>query len=137
MQANQGMTTGHRPTIVTILAALCILGGVLAILGGLLSSGVAGLDRAELDPNVAALATNMGIAAIVIGVVQLIVGLGLWNLQGWAWLVGVIVTFLQLGSSGYALLRQTSDWSHVSGIAVALVILWQLFRPEVRRAFGR
>lgn len=126
----------QRPTGVTILAVLTIIGAVFGILSGLFLGGLFGLGASAIDPNTAALGIGGGIGLLIVSILQLLVGIGLWNLQGWTWLVGVIVTILRVLGDLYGLVTGF-NLSIVVGLAISLIILWYFFRPEVRRAFGR
>ena len=143
-----------RPTGVTILALLAIVGGILGIFGSLaivvlggfiggasaipdVQQAAGGADAATQVANAAAAAVGVGVATFVISVIQLIFGLGAWLLKKWAWTIGVLVEGLQILSVIVGWLVSGFTGSSLITLAIAAVILWYLFRPNVKAAFGR
>ena len=85
-----------RPIGVSILAILVVLGGVLFLLSGiailLFSAAFAlgGLGIFGLAGSI------LGGIVFIFGIIWIAVGLGLWNLRGWAWWLAVIVMVLTI-----------------------------------------
>ena len=85
-----------RPIGVAILAILVVLGGVLFLLSGiailLFSAAFAlgGLGIFGLAGSI------LGGIVLIFGIIWIAVGLGLWNLRGWAWWLAVIVMVLTI-----------------------------------------
>ncbi len=85
-----------RPIGVSILAILVVLGGVLFLLSGiailLFSAAFAlgGLGIFGLAGSI------LGGIVLIFGIIWIAVGLGLWNLRGWAWWLAVIVMVLTI-----------------------------------------
>jgi len=103
----------QRPLVVSILAVIMALNGVLTIINGL------GFQAGPL--------------VIALGAIAILLSLGLWKLWSWAW-TGTIV--LQFIAAGFALY----DWFTGVGIdflaiAIAIFIVLYLLRSEVRAAF--
>ena len=125
----QGSVQRERPLGVTILAVLAIISGILGLLGGvaLLGLGAAGLGG---------VAAIMGILVLVLAVLELAFGFGAWTLQPWAWTLGVASQVLSrchcrdIAMGG-------SITGQIVGIIIAAVILYYLFTPPVRQAFGK
>lgn len=116
-----------RPLLITIIGALYALVGVLAILAGIiLAVGGAAADA------LAAGAVGGGIVAIV-GLIYIVIALGFF--KGWKlwWYLGVIFTILNL-IFGIASLFVTGAGGIVL-VIVALIILWYLFRDNVKEFF--
>ena len=116
-----------RPLLITIIGALYALVGVLAILAGIvLAIGGAASDA------LAAGAVGGGIVAIV-GLIYIVIALGFF--KGWKlwWYLGVIFTILNL-IFGIASLFVTGAGGIVL-VIVALIILWYLFRDNVKEFF--
>jgi hypothetical protein len=67
-----------------------------------------------------------------------VLGYGFWTLKPWAWTLGV-----GLQGAGIALniLQFVNDStqlvSAIISIAISVAILWYLFQPHVKAAFGR
>ncbi len=126
----------QRPTGITILAVLAAIGGVLAILGGLalLTVGAA-ISAAYALGGVVAF---IGLFALVIGILDLIVAYGFWGLKPWAWTLGV---GLQVAGIVLNVIQYVNNSANLSGtiisIVIAAAILYYLYQPTVKAAFGR
>lgn len=117
----------ERPLGVTIIAILAAIGGVLGLLASLAILGVLGA--------VGGLGTLFVLLALVVSIVSLVFAYGAWTLQPWAWTLGIVLEVLAVINGLYAVAR--GDASAIISIAIAGVILWYLFQPDVKRAFGR
>ncbi len=134
-----------RPVGVTILAVIGIIYGIfsllLALLGllgsALLASGTYGA-AVKYSAGTLAYAT---ISDAVLGILYLAFGIGAFQLKGWAWTTGVVALVLDILRNIVSLvIRGFSAGSIVVPIVtivIALVLLWYLFRPNVRAAFGK
>lgn len=134
--------TNNRPTAVTVIAVLNAIGGVLSILGGLaalLLGGLAGLGgTAQGDANVAGagiVASILGIVIIILGGLSLVVAYGLWTLQAWAWITAVVLQGIGILFNLVTLIQGNAGV--IFSLVISGVILYYLFRPNVRQAFGR
>jgi len=134
-----------RPVGVTILAVIAIIYGIfsllLALLGllgsALLASGVAAA-AIRYSAGTLAYAT---ISDAVLGILYLAFGIGAFRLKGWAWTTGVAALVLEVvrqiigvviqGFSAGTIVRDSIT------IVIGLLLLWYLFRPNVRAAFGK
>lgn len=143
-----------RPLGIAILAVLDIIGGILAFIGGIgmaavsavvndpeirdmirdsmISAGVADVD-AILDI-LATVLIVFGAILFIMGLVGIAVGWGFWKGSGWAWIVGVIFYIVGIGISAVGMV-----WSltNVIGVIIGVVILYYLFRPNVKAWFGK
>lgn len=133
-----------RPTGITILAVIAVIYGIfnllLALLGllgaALKASGVAAA-AIKYSAGTLAYAT---ISDAVLGILLLAFGIGALRLKGWAWTTGVVALVLEVvrqivgvviqGISAGTIVRDSIT------IVIALLVLWYLFRPNVRAAFG-
>jgi hypothetical protein len=134
----------QRPVGVTILAVIAIIYGIFSLLLVLL--GLLGL--ALLAANVAAVATRYTAGTLVyatisdaiLGILYLAFGIGAFGLKGWAWTTGVVALALEIVRNIVSIVRGSGAGAIVVPIitiAIALVLLWYLFRPNVRAAFGK
>jgi type II secretory pathway pseudopilin PulG len=114
-----GGSSFKRPTVVTILGILNILGGVLALAIGafLVFGGLAGMG--EQGVVLAAFGAVYG----VIGIVQIAAGVGLLGLKPWARLV-------QIGLAVIGLLGIPC------GTIISILILIYMLKPEVKLLFS-
>lgn len=117
----------ERPTGVTIISLLIIVGGALGIIGGLL---------AVLSSDDSALA-GVGIGTLIVAVAQLVVGIGLWTLQKWAWTLAILVLGIRIVVDLVAVFLGGNLLTVIVSLVINGVLLWYLFRPNVQRAFGR
>jgi hypothetical protein len=127
----------QRPMGVTILAVLAAIGGVLAILAGLvlvgLSSSVAATDMAlPLSGAVAIL----GIVSIVVGIGDLAFAYGAWGLKPWAWMLGIVLEVVGIVVNLLEF-RSATATSTIISVVIAGAIIYYLYQPHVRRAFGQ
>lgn len=123
-----------RPTGVTIIAILEALGGIIMLLFGL---GMVALGTFVAIPGgmmpgvLGMMAGFLGFVFIIIGVLSLIFAWGLWTGQSWAWtltlvfaILGVIFGLLSLPGS-------------IIQIIIQVIIIYYLFRPNVKAFFGK
>jgi uncharacterized membrane protein (DUF2068 family) len=139
------MTT-QRPTGVTILAIIQMIGGVLSLLigisglffGGLMVSGVAdNTSGAAAAAEVGPLMVTGGIGAIVSGILGLLAGYGLFTLKGWGWTLAMVFSVLNIIHNALGLFRGANIPGAIVGIVISGLILYYLFTPTVKRAFGK
>ena len=123
----------QRPTGVTILGVLMIIGAVLGIIGSLIAIGLASALAAGLG----ALIALAVVIPLIIAVVQLIVGVGLLKLMPWAWMAAIVITAISAVFSLIGLISGGSTASNIITLVVDGIILWYLFRPDVKAVFGR
>lgn len=133
----------QRPTGVTILAVLCVIGGLLALIFGSLFTfmGPTIAAQAAAADEAAAMATGpmmmgFGVFGLIMGLLYLITAYGLFGLKPWAWMVAVVVQVLALVSH-LAGFFQGQVAGAVVGLLIAGGILFYLMRPHVKAAFGR
>ena len=130
-----------RPVGVTILAVIAIIYGIfsllLALLGllgsALLAAGVAGA-AIKYSPGALVYAT---ISDAILGVLYLVFGIGAFQLKGWAWTVGVVALALDILRNVVSVVMRGFSVIPIITIVIALVLIWYLFRLNVRTAFGK
>jgi|SRR6202048_152153 len=133
-----------RPTGITILAVIAVIYGIfnlLLALLGLLGSALkaSGVAAAAIRYSAGTLAYAT-ISDAVLGILVLAFGIGAFRLKGWAWTAGVAALVLEVVRQIVGTVIQgLSAGTIVRGgitIVIALLLLWYLFRPNVRAAFG-
>jgi hypothetical protein len=133
-----------RPVGVTILAVLAIIGGIallclggVALLGSSAISGAVAASGQATTVSAGALQVSGGISA-VLGVLYLVLGVGLLQLRGWAWMLGVGLSIVSLVAGVVEIAVKYSTISNqIVGMIFSIIILVYLFTPKVRAAFGR
>lgn len=126
----------ERPTGVTVIAILVIIGAILGILIGIFDTGLFGNAFIKTHEEALISGTVASLTILIIGVIQLIVGFGLWNLSSWAWMVAVVVMVVRLIGDVLMFFQGRHAEGIVGGL-IALVVLWYLFKDDVKQAFGR
>lgn len=77
-----------------------------------------------------------GWAALIIGVVWLAVAGGLWSLQPWAWMFGMIVAAFGLLEALFVAIDSPFTGAGFWAAIVPLLIIWYLNSAEVKAEFG-
>jgi hypothetical protein len=126
----------RRPTGVSILSVLFIIGGVLSIIG--IFSGI------------------QGILSFVFGIAYIIIGWGMWKGKRWSWswfiiltIVGVAMSVISIGfiitSGGFQRLTGNDMHNLILGfsivisieIGISLLLIYYFYRPHVKLFFGK
>jgi lysylphosphatidylglycerol synthetase-like protein (DUF2156 family) len=124
-----------RPTGITILAILALIGGSFGVIGGIAAFSFSA-DLATGGAGVSAL-KRAAVVAVSAGVLNFVFAFGLWSLKPWAWTLGIVVTVLGLlisivqGATG-------GNWGdRVVDIVMAIIILYYLNTSDVKEALGK
>jgi uncharacterized membrane protein (DUF2068 family) len=128
---------------VTVLGVLAIIVGILSILAGLLvvlagaavSSGA--VTGSGVTASQGAVVTVLGGVTLVLGILYIILGIGFLGLRSWAWTLGVALSIISIVLDVVNMITSHSYTSNVISIIISAVILYYLYRPEVKAAFGR
>jgi hypothetical protein len=130
-----------RPVGVTILAVIAIIYGIftlllalLGLLGSVLLASGTYSAAVHYSPGTLAYAT---ISDTILGVLYLVFGIGAFLLKGWAWTTGVVALALDILRNIVSVFMRGFSVVPIITIVIALVLLWYLFRPNVRAAFGK
>lgn len=140
-----------RPTGVTILgvlcyigAALCLIFGALAFAGGAFIAGLMHNAETGVPAGIVGMIGGIiGVVLILIGVLYGLTGYGMLALKNWGRIILIVLMILGLIGSLFSLLAVfhgfmmgTLIWVIIR-IAINLWILWYLFQPHVKQAFGQ
>jgi hypothetical protein len=154
-----------RPLGITIIAILSIISGILLVFVGLSSVGTGALfstasTGGSNTPNeYSSIGSTFGMAFLLLGAILLAVGIGylavsygLLKGRGWAWTITVILTIMGIvvqvvsGITVSIIAVSISNDSNtviqgvlwqIIGLAVDIVILYYLYRPNVKAFFGK
>jgi lysylphosphatidylglycerol synthetase-like protein (DUF2156 family) len=114
----------NRPLGVTIIAILAVIGGI-----GSLSSGLVVLTLIPV------LGIIIGGILIIIGLAYFAVAYGLWKGLKWAWIITLIVSVIGIVVGlGSLAVRDTASIFH---IIVNAIVIYYLYRPNVKSYFGK
>ena len=112
-----------------------LIGGIAVFAGTLLDVHAGGQMTAQGIGGVALLI--VGLSFMVAGVAQIIFGVGLWQLRGWAWTLGVVIESLTLLGALGGLFTGALTVQSLITIVISGTILFYLLNPRVRKLFGR
>ena len=145
----------RRPTGVTILGVLAILGGIALLVGGialitlglvigtyagsaftnaLSNAGYSGLASIGAG-TLAIFLLGLGAVILILGILYFAVGIGYFGGKGWAWTVGIIVTAISIVLDIVQI--ALGAISNVFGLVIGLLIIYYLTRPHVKAFFGK
>ena len=126
----------QRPTGVTIIAVLSAIAGVFGLL-----AGIALLTAGSVIGAAAGLGGFVVVGALIViaySILSLVLAYGFWTLQPWAWPLGIGVEVLGIVQAVLQFMNDTRQLvSLIISLAIAGVVLWYLFQPHVKAAFGR
>jgi uncharacterized membrane protein (DUF2068 family) len=153
----------HRPTGVTILGVLFVIGGAFALLGGIGTfaaipfatnmmqdtvnndglepdgSPLTSSQQSALIEGSGPILTVIGAVLIPIGIASLVVGYGLFKAKRWAWSVAVVLSAIGFAINAISLVtgNLSAITSAVVGMAINAIVLYYLSRRNVRQYFGK
>ena len=98
----------------------CIIGGLFALAAGAMmfaGSSMLGFGFGG------AILKAVGAIYVIVGLIDFLIAYGLWTLKPWARIVAIIFAIIGL-------------LSFPIGTIISIIILWYLFKPEIKEAFG-
>src|SRR3989475_13334457 len=145
-----------RPTGVTLLAVLAILGAIALLFSGavliglglLLGTLTASIDITNAITNagypglaslgvgtISALLIALGAAILILGILYLGVGIGFLGEKRWAWNLGIIVSVIGIVLNVIQMIGGT--YGGVVSLIISLLIIDYLMRPHDKFFFGK
>jgi hypothetical protein len=128
------MSNGSRPLGVTIVGVLYFIIGILSLIGGV------GIIGAGTLIGAAGLGALGGGALILVGLIDIAIGWGCFKGWGWVWTLAVIfgVINILIALYNWWVAGHTAGglFSTIVGLIIPLIILWYLFRENVKQWFG-
>ena len=144
------MTAMSRPIGVAALAVVAAITGVVDVVTGLGDIGIAGgfLSDHGFGDKINTIMNLVGLALVAVGILGLATGFGLWRGRDWAWLItrlwASVCIVVGIVGVGVSLLSDTLTGTILAAIlgaagpaVAAAVVLWYLYQPHVKAAFGR
>ena len=141
------MNSVARPTGITILAILALIGGVFGLLGGLalIAGGamfgamIGGAEGATFG----GFAFILGLITLAGAVLYLAFAYGSWTAKAYGWALGIIGALWSIVTQVLTVLLSGDIAANlisvgtIVGIAIPVVILYYLNTPTVKAYFGR
>ena len=132
-----------RPTGVTVIAVLALIGGVLGLAAALPLLGVstdlpllADIDLVHIETMAATdTAVFWGIGLAIGGALQLLFSISALMLERWAWPLGIGSAAAVAILDAAMLIQLELAWSAFAGIVLALAVLTYLYTDTAREAF--
>lgn len=103
---------------------------MIAIAGGL---GLLGI--AALIPELSIVFLSIGAILIAIGIGYLAVSYGLLKGREWAWSIALILSYIGIALAIISIV--TGNFLPIINLAINIVIVYILYRPQVKAFFGR
>lgn len=141
------MGANSRPTGVTIVAILIIIGGILFLLAGIGAVTIGALFFQEIIIGV--VFVIIGAILLAVGIGYLVVSYGLLKGRRWAWTITILLLAIGIGiniisiifgsfatNMDLATFFASNTGSFVS-LAISVAILYYLHRPHVKLYFGK
>lgn len=141
------MEIKKRPTGVTVIAVLVIIGGILFLLAGI---GVVAVGSLSISQIIGLVFVIIGAILLAVGIGFLIVSYGLLKGKRWSWTITVILLFIGIAIDvasiiifGYFAINMdtssflTTNSGSIAGIIISVIILYYLYRPHVKSYFGK
>ena len=110
-----------------------LAGGFAALAGAALDFAAAGKFNVEGVSGIALVV--IGLMFMIAGVAQIIFGIGLWQLRGWAWTLGVVLHSITLLGALGGLFTGAFTAQSLITIVISGGILLYLLSPRVRNLF--
>lgn len=141
------MTSAARPTGITILAILALIGGVFGLIGGLgmIAGGalIGGMVGGAEGAAFGGFAFVLGIITLIGAVVYLAFFFGSWTAKPYGWMLGIIAALWSIVTQAITVLLSGDIMGNlfnvgtIIGVAIPVVIMYYLMTPGVKAYFGR
>ena len=140
------MDIKKRPTGVTIIAILIIIGGILLLLAGI---GVIAVGSLFISQIIGLGFVIIGAIILAVGIGYIVVSYGLLKGKRWAWTITVVLLFIGIAINvvsiifgSFAINMDISTFltvnsGNIAGIIISVIILYYLYRPHVKSYFGK
>jgi hypothetical protein len=131
--------TQHRPTGITIIAILMIIGGLVLLFTGITPLFIGPLISIDSDYSTSALGlfiTIGGLTLVALGIASLIVSWGLLKGKGWARIITLIISIIAIIFAIVSLIS-SEDLVHIISVIIYGIIIYYLFTKKVKLFFGK
>ena len=132
------MTQG-RPTGITIISVLMILGGIILLFTGiapLFAGTLISIDSDSSTSQFGLLITIGGLALIALGIASFIVSWGLLKGKGWGRIITLIISIIAI-IFAIITLAGSQDLIYIISVIIYGVIIYYMFTYKVKLFFGK
>ena len=131
--------TQQRPTGITVISILIIIGGLILLFTGISPLVIGPLISIDSDYSTGSLGfliTIGGLALVILGIASLIVSWGLLKGKKWARTITLIISFIAIIFAIISLVS-SGDLIHVISIIIYGIIIYYMFTDKVKLFFGK
>jgi hypothetical protein len=132
--------TQHRPTGITIISVLMIIGGIILLFTGitpLFLGPLISIDISDYQMNqLGLLITIGGLVLVGLGIASFIVSWGLLKGKGWARTITLIISIIAIIFAIISLIS-SEDLIHIIPVIIYGVIIYYMFTKKVKLFFGK
>ena len=123
-----------RPIGVTIVAILMVITGIILLSGGIFAVSSSAI-LSQFGGPLVAVVIGVGVFTIALGVAHFVLAWGLFKGKGWAWIITVILAIISVILSIVSI--ASGGRTNIISLIISAVILYYMFRTEVKSYFGR
>ena len=135
------LVTQHRPTGITIISVLMIIGGIILLFTGITPLFLGPLISIESSSDYAIselgmLITIGGLVLVGLGIASFIVSWGLLKGKRWARTITLIISIIAIIFAIISL-ASSGDLIHIISIIIYGIIIYYMFTDKVKLFFGK
>ena len=131
--------TQHRPTGITIVSILMIIGGLILLFTGITPLFIGSLISIDSDSSTSELGlliTIGGLVLVGLGIASIIVSWGLLKGKRWARTITLIISIIAIIFAIVSLVSN-GDLVHIIPVIIYGIIIYYMFTDKVKLFFGK
>ena len=131
--------TQQRPTGITVISILMIIGGLILLFTGIAPLVIGPLISIDSDYSTSSLGfliTIGGLALVILGIASLIVSWGLLKGKRWARTITLIISIIAIIFAIISLVS-SGELTHIISIIIYGIIIYYMFTDKVKLFFGK
>jgi hypothetical protein len=129
--------TQHRPTGITIISVLMIIGGLILLFTGITPLLIGPLISTDSNYQTSGFFITIGgLTLVVLGIASLIVSWGLLKGKRWARTITLIISFISIIIAIISLVS-SRDLIHIISVIIYGIIIYYMFTNKVKLFFGK
>jgi hypothetical protein len=132
--------TQHRPTGITIISVLMIIGGLILLFTGitpLFIGPLISIDSSDSSTSALGLLITIGgLTLVALGIASLIVSWGLLKGKRWARTITLIISIIAIIFAIISL-ASNGDLIHIISVIIYGIIIYYMFTKKVKLFFGK